>query len=449
MSGMLKAGTQLRTTKNVDVRVDSFLGSGGQGEVYKVTVDGRPEALKWYFPQAATDEQRRIVTELVNQADMQSDRFLWPEALVVRDGDTRSFGYVMPLRPERFAGLPDLFARRVVPKPRELITACLLVVEAYQTLHRKGIAYRDISWGNVFFESNTGEVLICDNDNAVFEGRSTGIEGTLEFMAPELVRGDADAAPGVQTDLHALAVLLFLILVNHHPLEGARELKIHCMDEKAKKLLYGKEPIFIFDPGDPRNKADEYEQGHAIAMWNFLPVPVRNLFVESFTTGLRSPEGRVREGEWIEALSRCRDGVVTCRHCDRQNLVDLGGKVSGGDFGTCWQCDVPLTPYAALKIEAPTQQRPRMLLLDPESRVYAHHLAGVSSSHDFQQIRAEVRRHPQRPDQLGLTNLSDKAWDVASGPDEMKEVPPGKSVTMRDGQSIMMGPVKATVRVYR
>ncbi len=101
----------------------------------------------------------------------------------------------MDLRPDRFKGLPDLFRRRLKTSTRALLTAALYTVEAYQALHSRGIAYRDISWGNIFFDPATGDVLVCDNDNAVVEGDATGISGTMEFMAPELVRGEPGRGP--------------------------------------------------------------------------------------------------------------------------------------------------------------------------------------------------------------------------------------------------------------
>ena len=37
--------------------VETFLGGGGQGEVYRARLDGKPLALKWYFPEQATPQQ--------------------------------------------------------------------------------------------------------------------------------------------------------------------------------------------------------------------------------------------------------------------------------------------------------------------------------------------------------------------------------------------------------
>lgn len=447
MAQMLTSAARLRTAGNVDVEITDLIGSGGQGEVYRVTVGGRSMALKWYFPRAATPEQRAVVTELVNYSeDLADARFLWPEALVQRQGDPSGFGYVMALRPDGYAGLPDLFQRRVRTRPLELITACLLVVEAYQLLHSKGIAYRDISWGNVFFEPDTGEVLVCDTDNAVFEGYATGIVGTMEFMAPELVRADPGAAPGVQADLHSLAVLLFYMLINHHPLHGARELEIHCLEENAKKLLYGTEPTFMFDPSNSRNKAVEPEHQSPIALWEFIPAALRGLFVDAFTTGLRSPQSRVREIQWIEALSRCRDSIVSCRDCGRQNMTEPAGDLAEGGFGACWKCSRSLEPYAALSIEAPGRAV-RHVLLNAETRVYAHQL-GEIDRHDFQQLRAEVRRHPQRPDRLGLANLTGQPWEASGAGDAATTVQPGRSITLRDGLTLVLDQAKLAVRVY-
>jgi serine/threonine protein kinase len=44
-------------------------------------------------------------------------------------------------------------------------------------------------------------------------------------MAPELLLSDV---PSRQTDLFSLAVLLFYMLLVHHPLEGKRESSIKC-----------------------------------------------------------------------------------------------------------------------------------------------------------------------------------------------------------------------------
>ena len=102
--------------------------------------------------------------------------------------------------------------------------------------------------GNVFFDPDTGDVLICDNDNVSYNSAPSGIYGTPRFMAPEIVNGKAK--PSTNTDLFSLAVLLFYMFMLNHPLEGKLEAEIKCMDYLAMNRLYGEHPVFIFDPKD-------------------------------------------------------------------------------------------------------------------------------------------------------------------------------------------------------
>jgi eukaryotic-like serine/threonine-protein kinase len=64
MNQLLKPKQKVRTlSSGMDCEVEMFLGGGGQGEVYRATLGGKPVALKWYFPQAATDEQRNALEQ--------------------------------------------------------------------------------------------------------------------------------------------------------------------------------------------------------------------------------------------------------------------------------------------------------------------------------------------------------------------------------------------------
>ena len=94
------------------------------------------------------------------------------------------------------------------------------LADKFLQLHAKGLCYRDISQNNVFFDPANGDILICDNDNVAVDGNVTGVLGTARFMAPEVALGKT--LPTTQTDLYSLAVLLFYILFNHHPFDGAK-----------------------------------------------------------------------------------------------------------------------------------------------------------------------------------------------------------------------------------
>jgi DNA-binding helix-hairpin-helix protein with protein kinase domain len=435
--GMLGAGTRLTTERGEEITVRALLGSGGQGEVYEVATPGGGQALKWYFPQLADAQRWRILETLVDRA-WGDDRFLWPRTIVA-DPALGSFGYVMDLRPDRFHDLPALLRRDpavAAATPRSLITTALNTVEAYRTLHAQGIAYRDISWGNVFFDPVTGDVLICDNDNAVVEGEFAGIAGTMNFMAPELVRGDPGAAPCIQTDLHSLAVLLFYLLMNHHPLDGAEELKIHCMDDKAQRKLYGTDPVFVFDPARTRNRPVPGEQDTVIATWAALPPPLRELFARTFTEGLVSPARRVRESEWRDALSAVRDAIVPCGACGKQNMTDPGGAAAA-----CWYCARPVDLPLRLELSCGKGSRRtrRDIRLIRGAAVHPHHLVEDPERHDFRSPVGEVTAHPTAPGRLGLTNRSATTWRMRRTDGTELEVPPGRTAALRPGLLLELG----------
>ncbi|OQY51861.1 MAG: serine/threonine protein kinase, partial [Desulfobacteraceae bacterium 4572_88] len=207
MNQLLKLRRQVRLeSTNMLCEIEQFLGAGGQGEVYKANLNGKPVALKWYFPQQATPEQQAALDMIIRRGSP-DDKFLWPLGLAFLQ-NINGFGYLMSLREPRFKGIADLMRRRIEPSFRALATAGLELSHSFLQLHSKGLCYRDISFGNVFFDPDTGEIRICDNDNVTVDGEATGgILGTPRFMAPEVVRGEA--RPSIQTDLFSLAVLLF------------------------------------------------------------------------------------------------------------------------------------------------------------------------------------------------------------------------------------------------
>ncbi|MER7411291.1 protein phosphatase 2C domain-containing protein [Streptomyces cacaoi] len=446
VNGMLEAGQILMAESGEQVKVAELFGSGGQGEVYRVETPDGDRALKWYYPQLADDRQRQILEGLIGRG-WHDDRFLWPRAVVL---DPRTphegFGYLMEVRPDRFRDLPALFRRDASVRAttqRSLVTAALHTVEAYRTLHSKGIAYRDINWGNIFFDPATGDVLVCDNDNAVVEGETAAVAGTMDFMAPELVRGDKGAQPGIQSDLHSLAVLLFLLLVNHHPLEGARALRIRCMDEAAKRQLYGSEPVFLFDPSRSDNRPDPDEQPGVLDAWELLPEVLRTLFVKTFTQGLADPGARVRETQWRDALSTVLDSIAPCATCGQQNMTQPGGRPP-----RCWDCGDTLRLPPTLALTTGRLRVARSVLLGPRAKVYAHHLADDPPRHDFTDVVGEVTEHPKQPGRYGLTNRSGTVWTVRLDDGTVQDVAPGRTAALRPGLLLEFGGgTEAQVRV--
>ncbi len=440
MNQILKPRQTVRTeTSGTNCTVEQFLGGGGQGEVYRASLSGKPVALKWYFPAAATPEQRAALETLVKKGPP-NDRFLWPVALASA-ADVPGFGYVMPLRKPRYKSIMDLMKRRTEPTFCALATAGLDLAHSFLQLHTRGLCYRDISFGNVFFDPDTGDVLICDNDNVAVDGEAVGgVLGTPRFMAPEIVCGEA--LPGTQTDLFSLAVLLFYMFMLHHPLEGKKEAAIKCLDLPAMTRLYGTHPVFIFDPQDASNRPVPGYHDNALVFWPLYPQFLRDHFTKAFTGGIRDPEhGRVRESEWRAAMVRLRDSIVYCAHCGAENFYDAAAlKASGGAPGACWSCQQEIQLPARMRIGR------HVVMLNHDTRLFPHHV-DARKLYDFSQSVAAVTQHPKDPRIWGLKNLSGEKWVITAADGTIKDVPPGRSLTLAAGTKINFGQAEGEIRL--
>lgn len=442
MNEILKLGQKVCTeSSGITCTVELFLGGGGQGEVYQANLGGKPIALKWYFPDyLQLDSQQRERLETVIQSGAPSDRFLWPMELASAP-DAAGFGYIMPLREPRYKGMVDLMKRRIEPNLRALATAGFELADSFFQLHAKGLCYRDISFGNVFFDPDTGNVLICDNDNVSVDGEGkSGVLGTPRFMAPEVVCGEA--LPSRQTDLFSLSVLLFYMFMVNHPLEGKREAQIMSLDLPAMSKLYGTEPIFIFDPKDDSNRPVSGYQNNALAFWPIYPQFLRGLFTRAFTDGIRDPQnGRVGEGEWRSAMVRLRDSIVYCSYCSVENFYDADAlKATGGHPGYCWSCERQLQLPPRIRIGK------NVVMLNYDAQLCPHHVDD-RKLYDFSQPVAAVTQNPKNPSIWGIKNCSNEKWVITTAEGNIKDVEPGRTVTIAIGTKINFGKTEGEIRL--
>lgn len=406
--------------------VGRLLGEGGQGTVHElVPQDGsaRRLALKWYAARSVSEKQRLAITAVAARHSP-GPMFLWPmEVISAPDG---SFGYVMPIRPPEFVGLGEMLKGRVDVTLSLAVRLSLGIAHGFLLLHSQGLCYRDISFGNVSFDPRTGAILICDNDNVGVDGESeSGVLGTRRFMAPEIVRGEAK--PGSETDLYSLAVLIFYVLMVHHPLLGRRELDYPCLDRDAEGDLFGDRPLFVFDPADDANAPDPVEHQTVLANWAIHPDPVKRLFVQAFGEGIRDPQRRVRESVWRATLARLLDAVRTCDACGRENFSGPGVPT------TCWGCSAALPP--PMRLVFPHTE----LALGAGTRIYRHH---VAKDYDYERTVGEVTRHPTR-DVWGLRNTGSTTWEARIPGREPTVIEPGQAVALVPDTVLRLGGVEA------
>ncbi len=430
-AGTLGRGQSVRIGAGGLCRVDELLGTGGQGEVYRVTMGKESFALKWYYPESATLQQHHAL-ELLIRKGPPDDRFLWPMALCTVPGHA-GYGYLMRLREHRFKCIVDLMKRRIDPSFRALATAGFELADSYLKLHAAGLCYRDISFGNVFFDPSSGEVLICDNDNvSVDDGTLKGVQGTIGFMAPEIM-SDA-AAPSTQTDLWSLAVLLFYMFMISHPLEGRLESSIGCLDYGAKVGLYGREAVFTFDPDNESNRPDPDFHQNAITFWPLYPRLLRDRFVQAFTKGIDKPYARVRESEWKSAMIRLRDMIVY-GPTGAENFYDSENSGPAIDWATGDTIQLPPRLHIGKTV----------IMLNSDTKLFPHHL-DPSRLYDFSRPIAEVTQHPTNPGLWGLRNLSGDDWTVTVA-GNTKTVEPTRSVSLAPGTQIAFGASTGEIQI--
>ena len=426
MNTLIKIGTSLPLSGGSTLTVKSFIGGGGQGEVYKVSIEGSHEeyALKWYFKRNQKKELKENLKFLIKQKSP-STNFLWPKQIVEYGGH---FGYLMDLRPGNYKKSQKLMEREFSLTYFAACSVCLSLVDSFRKLHVKGLSYQDISFGNIFIEPTEGKVLICDNDNIAPHGSTAmGISGTYGFMAPEVVLGTQK--PDQYSDLFSLACLLFQILFLEHPLNGRRWANIACWDDHAKKMLYGTEPIFIFDPVNKENRPMARVQDNATIFWNMYPKYIRENFITVFTKGLKNREnGRLLEEDWIEAFRTLRESIVFCSNCGREVVYE--------ENSTCWgkSCGAKIEPPPRLKIKI--GKRDRTIVLNHNTLIYTYQLTNREPDVIKGDLPlGEVTKNPQNPAKWGIRNLSSTPWSYTKN-GETKETPPGKAFVLNKGITI-------------
>ena len=229
------------------LRVDSVLGRGGMGTVYRVTHLGthHQRALKVMNPQIRLHEEAlaRFLREATVSGTLKSPHVV--ETLDSGQLPDGSFYVLMEL----LEGEPlnELVERGPVELPRIarlLGQAC----SALALAHAKGIVHRDIKPDNLFVvrtPEGAESVKILDFGIARFRqqsdvlGQLTGenaILGTPLYMAPEQI-GSANTADG-RADVYALGVVLYEALSGRKPYtaESFAELVAHIFDGRATPL---------------------------------------------------------------------------------------------------------------------------------------------------------------------------------------------------------------------
>lgn len=193
-------------------------------------------------------------------------------------------------------------------------------------MHQMGLAHSDLSYNNVLVDPVTKSAAIIDIDGLVVPGLfPPEVIGTADFIAPEVLKtkhlpiNDSNRIlPNQKTDLHALAVLIYMYLLRRHPLRGG---KIWDLDaERDEVLSMGEKSLFVEHPTDSTNRV---KTDH-LKKWNLFwgdpkKIPytvtgpyIAELFKRAFVDGLHNPMLRPIANEWETALLKTVDLIQPC-----------------------------------------------------------------------------------------------------------------------------------------
>lgn len=414
----LKVGTKVKLRNGTSCKVKKELGRGGQGIVYLVDYNGKDYALKWYIIHCSEAFYENLERNVKKGSP--SPNFLWPEAVTEYQND--SFGYLMRLRPQGYEEIGSfMLAKAKFSSVNCLLKACLEICTAFQKLHINGLSYQDMNDGNFFINPQTGDVLICDNDNVAPNGINMGIAGKSGYMAPEIV--EKEMTPNRYTDYFSLSVILFILLHLNRPFEGAKTLSCPCITEELDKKFFGKECVFILDPNDNSNRPVRGVHTNVIRRWPLFPKLLQNAFIKTFSKeAILTPSKRLIDRDWQDILVQVRSLYVNCPICNKYTFIDLER-----DANVCMECGQNITKPLIIVLG-----KYRVPLI-PGQKIYQ---CQISSDNDYSKVVAEVIRNPNNPDKWGLNNASGQSWVVTTPSGEMKTVDNGKSMPLIQGLNV-------------
>ena len=209
-------------------RIVRKVAEGGMGVVYEALQEhpARTVALKVVRPAVATPGAlRRLELEAETLAQFSHPGIAQIYEAGAHDGPLgRQPWFAMEfVRGVRL----DAWARTASPTVAQRVALLAQVAEAVHHAHQRGVVHRDLKPGNVLVQEDgrpkvldfgVARVASGDGRGATVATQAGQVLGTLPYMSPEQLSGRA-ADVDVRTDVYALGVVLYELLVGRLPID--------------------------------------------------------------------------------------------------------------------------------------------------------------------------------------------------------------------------------------
>jgi serine/threonine protein kinase len=205
------------------------LGRGATGKVYLADdpFARREVAIKIAFPEALKgDEDASLYKSMfLNEAAL-AGKLNHPHIVQIFDAVVEDkFSYIVMEYVE--GGTLEKFCKpEALLETREVAEIIFKAVRALGFAQGLGLTHRDVKPGNILHSEGT-DIKIADfgaSINKVSDRTVITNVGSPAYMAPELVQGQAQAS--AVTDIYALGVVMYYMLVGRLPFHGANTMSV-------------------------------------------------------------------------------------------------------------------------------------------------------------------------------------------------------------------------------
>jgi len=336
----------------------------------------------------------------------------------------------------------------------DYLRICILISRAVKRLHAAGLAHSDLSYKNVLVDPVGGNACIIDIDGLVVPGKyPPDVIGTPDFIAPEVVmtahlhKEDHNRKlPCINTDRHALAVLIYMYLLLRHPLRGK---KVHDRDpQRDEDLTMGEKALYIEHSLDTSNRVDvenarpeelPWKDTNALS-YNAVGPYLAKLFERAFIDGLHEPDKRPTADEWEHALVKTVDLIQPCQNdkCEQKWFVFDNTRAP-----TCHFCN---TKYKGkLPILNLYSSREDGKYLPDNHRLMIYTGQSLFQWHVNRLVVPNERLSSEQKRRVAYFSFHNNKWLMVNErlPDlydatEKKAIPQGSAVELTEGRQILM-----------